>query len=77
MPAAEDLPSSAFFAGLDSVPDDPESEPDDFHGRVRQHFLDLAAREPQRYLVVAADRSRDDIQAAVRERMQALLEHGS
>ena len=54
-----------------------ESEPDDFHGRVRQHFLDLAAREPQRYLVVAADRSRDDIQAAVRERMQALLEHGS
>jgi len=54
-----------------------ESEPDDFHGRVRQHFLDLAAREPQRYLVVAADRSRDDIQAAVRERVQALLEHGS
>jgi dTMP kinase len=54
-----------------------ESEPDDFHARVRQHFLDLAAREPQRYLVVAADRSRDDIQAAVRERVQALLEHRS
>ena len=30
MPAAEDLPASAFFAGLESVPDEPESEPDGF-----------------------------------------------
>lgn len=51
-----------------------ESEPDDFHGRVRRHFLDLAAREPSRYLVLAADRSREDIHAAVRERVGALLD---
>jgi len=31
VPAAEDLPVSAFFAGLESVlDDDPESEPGDF-----------------------------------------------
>jgi dTMP kinase len=50
-----------------------ESEPDDFHGRVRRHFLDLAAQAPQRYLVVPADRSREQIHAAVRERVAALL----
>ena len=27
MPAAEDLPVPAFFAGLEPVPDDPESVP--------------------------------------------------
>ena len=52
-----------------------ESEPDDFHGRVRQHFLDLAAREP-----AALPRRRRPTAAATRstprsrERMQALLE---
>jgi hypothetical protein len=33
VPADEDLPGplvSAFFAGLESVPDDPDSEPDGF-----------------------------------------------
>jgi dTMP kinase len=51
-----------------------ESEPDDFHRRVRGHFLDLAAREPARYLVLPADGTREDIHAAVRERVAALLE---
>jgi dTMP kinase len=54
-----------------------ESEPDDFHGRVRRHFLDLAAREPARYLVLPADGTREDVHAAVRERVAALLGAGS
>ncbi len=37
-------------------PDRLEAEPLEFHRRVRQGFLDLAAREPRRYAVVAADR---------------------
>jgi dTMP kinase len=31
-----------------------EAEPDDFHCRVRQAFLDLAAQDPARYLVIDA-----------------------
>ena len=30
VPVAEDLPASAFFAGFESVPDEPESDPDGF-----------------------------------------------
>ena len=37
-------------------PDRLEAEPLDFHRRVRQGFLELAARAPQRYVVLGADR---------------------
>lgn len=50
-----------------------EREADDFHGRVRDHFLALAAAEPQRYLVLDATLPPDvlskQIEAAVRERL--------
>lgn len=36
-----------------------------FHERLRQGFLDIAAREPERCEVVAADRSPDEVAAAV------------
>jgi dTMP kinase len=42
-----------------------ESEADDFHAAVRQGFLDLAARDPERYLVVDAALPPDQIAAAV------------
>ena len=47
--------------GRAGKPDRMEAEPLDFHLRVRQGFLDLAARQPERYLVIAADAERDDI----------------
>jgi len=47
--------------GRAGKPDRMEAEPLDFHLRVRQGFLDLAARQPQRYLVIAADGERNDI----------------
>jgi len=47
--------------GRAGKPDRMEAEPLDFHLRVRQGFLDLAARQPERYLVIAADGERDDI----------------
>ncbi|MCH8613928.1 dTMP kinase [Arsenicicoccus dermatophilus] len=50
-----------------------ESEPDDFHERVRAGFLALAAAEPQRYLVVDASLPPEQVHAAVRERLAELL----
>jgi dTMP kinase len=42
-----------------------ESEPDDFHASIRAAFLDLAAKEPARYLVLAAAGTSEDLHAAV------------
>jgi len=50
-----------------------EGEPDEFHQRVRQAFLDLAAADPDHYLVVDARSEADDIAAAIRERVAPLL----
>jgi dTMP kinase len=45
----------------------------DFHERVRQGFLELAAAHPERYLVLPARRLIEDLAAAVRERVRALV----
>lgn len=50
-----------------------EREADDFHERVRQGFLDLAAREPERYLVLDATADADELAAQVRARVEPLL----
>ncbi|MEV6349829.1 dTMP kinase [Actinoplanes sp. NPDC051851] len=50
-----------------------ESESQAFHERVRYAFLDLAAADPKRYLVLDAARPADEIAAAVTERLAALL----
>ena len=55
------------------VPDRLESEADDFHAAVRQGFLDLAAREPDRYLVVDAGLPADEIHGRVLARLAPLL----
>lgn len=44
----------------------------DFHDRVRQHFLDLAARDTDHYLVINARDSRESIARAVRHRVEEL-----
>jgi dTMP kinase len=50
-----------------------ESLPDDFHERVRARFLELAKREPHRYLVLDAGLGVDEIQQRVRRRAQDVL----
>ena len=50
-----------------------EAEADEFHEAVRQGFLALAAREPQRYLVVDAGLPADQIHALVSDRVDAAL----
>jgi dTMP kinase len=45
----------------------------EFHERVRSYFLDLAAQDPSRYLVLEGREDRDTIEAAIRERVSTLL----
>lgn len=56
-------------AGRDRI----EGEPLDFHQRVRAAFLDLAARDPEHYLVLDARDDVASVAAAIRERVGSLL----
>lgn len=49
-----------------------ESEADEFHARVRRHFLDLAAAEQHRYLVVDAGLPPHEISRIVAQRVDDL-----
>ncbi len=55
-------------------PDRLEAEPLEWHARVRQAFLDLAAGESERYLVLNGHDEVEQIAAAVRVRVSELLE---
>ncbi|MBN7794665.1 dTMP kinase [Microbacterium esteraromaticum] len=50
-----------------------EAEKEEFHTRVRDAFLALAAAEPQRFLVVDATADPEDIAVVVRARLARLL----
>ncbi len=51
-----------------------EAEADDFHSRVRAAYLALAAAEPERFLVLDARGSVEQIAAAIRERVERILD---
>ena len=50
-----------------------EAEKGEFHAKVRAAFLDLAAAEPDRFIVVDAAAAPEAIAAVIRERVAALL----
>lgn len=50
-----------------------EAAGDDFHARVRDAYLELAAAEPDRFLVLDARDSIESIAAAIRDRVAGLL----
>jgi dTMP kinase len=50
-----------------------EEELHDFHARVRDAYLALAAAEPDRFLVLDATLSVAELESAVRERVSVLL----
>lgn len=50
-----------------------EAEKQEFHSRVRDAFLERAAKEPERILVVDAELEISEIAAAIRERIQSHL----
>ncbi|GAA4198150.1 dTMP kinase [Microbacterium oryzae] len=71
-----DLEPRAARARLDAA-DKPfdrlEAEKEDFHRRVREAFLALAAAEPARFFVVDASRSAEDLAQAIRSRVAERL----
>lgn len=57
------------FEGADRI----EAEPLEFHQRVRQHFLDLAAVDPAHYLVVDGSQTPDQIHREIRAAVEPWL----
>ncbi|MFD8145116.1 dTMP kinase [Streptomyces sp. NPDC059708] len=55
------------------APDRLESEPTEFHQRVRAGFLTLAAADPGRYLVVDAGQDPGSVTTVVRHRLDRML----
>ncbi|MEU7661928.1 dTMP kinase [Streptomyces lincolnensis] len=55
------------------APDRLESEPAEFHARVRSGFLALAAADPGRYLVVDAGQEPEAVTTVVRHRLDHML----
>ena len=51
-----------------------EAEAAEFHARVRAAYLELAAAEPERFLVLDATKPVDLLASAVRARVESLLE---
>ena len=50
-----------------------ESEPLDFHNRVRHEYLQLASLDPERYLVIEAGRTIEEIHQDITERISKYL----
>ena len=50
-----------------------EKEGDSFHSRLRQGFLELAAAEPDRFAVIQADGSVEEVEEAVWNSIQPML----
>ena len=55
-------------------PDRLEEESASFHERTRQAFLKLAQKNPERYLVIDATQSIEQIQAQLRDDVRKLVE---
>jgi len=68
-----DLPAAVGRARRAGVNDRLESEADDFHCAVREHFLALAGADPDRYLVVGGALSRERVHELVRARVAPML----
>jgi dTMP kinase len=68
-----DVPTVTGLSRRLSSADRLESEPVEFHQRVRSGFLSLAAAEPGRYLVLDADRPESEISRDIQLRVRELL----
>jgi dTMP kinase len=66
-----DLPPQVGLARLRSK-DRLESQPMDFHERVRQEFLQLAALDPERYVIIDGNQSIEDTHAAIISRVSEI-----
>jgi dTMP kinase len=72
-----DVPPETGLARKDHqrLDDSIGGEPPEFHQRVRQGFLELAQREPQRIVVVDASLPLDQVTRAAWQNLQRFLDH--
>jgi dTMP kinase len=72
-----DVPPETGLARKDRqrLDDSIGGEPVEFHERVRQGFLDLAKREPQRIMVVDASLPFDQVTRVAWQHLQRFLDH--
>ncbi|MFD4754446.1 dTMP kinase [Streptomyces sp. NPDC058426] len=68
-----DVAPEAARERFTEAPDRLESEPAEFHARVRAGFLTLAAAAPERYLVVDGAQEPESVTRTVRHRLDQLL----
>ncbi len=68
-----DIDPTIGLTRFDAPADRLEAEPLAFHQRVREYFLTLSARSPERYFVVDATASADATAASVHEAVQKRL----
>ncbi|KAA8816423.1 dTMP kinase [Bifidobacterium callitrichos] len=68
-----DMDPSLSHARLTHAADRMESAGNEFQNRTRQAFLDLAAGEPERFRVIDASRSIDEVWASIRTDVDGLL----
>jgi dTMP kinase len=54
-----------------------DAETADFHQRARAGYLELIRQEPERWVVIDANRSREEVQAKVRAAVQARMGQGT
>jgi dTMP kinase len=68
-----DVPSDVGLTRFASPADRIESEPREFHERVRRGFRALADAEPHRYLVIDGTRAQEEISRQIHDRVRAIL----
>ena len=68
-----DVPAEVGLTRFASPADRIESEPRDFHERVRRGFRALAEAEPHRYLVIDGTQQQAEISRKIHDRVRAIL----
>ncbi|GAA0397443.1 dTMP kinase [Acrocarpospora corrugata] len=68
-----DVPPSVGLRRFASPADRIESEPMDFHERVRREFRALAAAEPERYFVVDGTLQQGDVTRLIQDKVREIL----
>lgn len=68
--AFERVRKRAAEDGLDLPPDRYEKENLNWHRQLRQNFLDIAARETDRFVVIDGDKSANDLETAIWEAVE-------
>jgi dTMP kinase len=71
IPVAEGLARATRYRDSDRI----ELEPEEFHERVRQAFLDLAKVEPERIKIVDGLLPMDKVAEEIRSHAEAMLSH--